>query len=90
MNENLIGCFATSLAGHDKCKVYIITDIDMEYIYLADGKYKLIEKHKKKKRKHIQITDIKDSNIQLKQNSNKKIINEDIKRAIKQYIQKSM
>ena len=86
MNENLIGCFATSLAGHDKCKVYIITDIDMEYIYLADGKYKLIEKPKKKKRKHIQITDIKDSNIQLKQNSNKKIINEDIKRAIKQYI----
>ena len=49
MNDNLIGCFASSIAGHDKCKTYIITDADDLYVYLADGKYKLIEKPKKKK-----------------------------------------
>lgn len=85
MNDNLIGCFASSIAGHDKCKIYIITDADDLYVYLADGKYKLIEKPKKKKRKHVQISGIKDINIQLKQDCNSKIINEDIKRAIKEY-----
>ena len=35
-----IGCFATSLAGHDHNNVYIIVDADDEYVYLADGKLK--------------------------------------------------
>ena len=86
MNENLIGCFARSLAGHDKCAVFIIIDCDDEYVYLSDGKNRLINDPKKKKRKHIQIINKKDSNIESKQKENIDIMNEDIKRAIKIYI----
>ena len=49
-----IGCFATSLAGHDHNNVYIIVDADDEYVYLADGKLKKVDNPKKKKEKHIQ------------------------------------
>ena len=50
-----IGMLAMSKAGHDKNTVYVITDADDEYVYLADGKIRTLDKPKKKKRKHIQI-----------------------------------
>lgn len=86
MNENLKGCFARSLVGHDKCAVYVIINNDNEYVYLSDGKNRLVDRPKKKKRKHIQIINQKDSNIESKQKENIDILNEDIKRAIKIYI----
>lgn len=82
LERDLIGCFARSLAGHDKDTVYVIIDVDTEYVYLSDGKYKTIEKPKKKRFKHIQIIKKKDSILESK---HKNIINEDIKRAIKLY-----
>ena len=33
----MIGKFATSKAGHDKTKLYIIIKEDAEYVYLVDG-----------------------------------------------------
>jgi len=53
--EYSIGMFARSLAGHDKGKLYLINEIDNEYVYLVDGKIRTIENPKKKKKKHIQI-----------------------------------
>ena len=48
MNKEFIGCFAQSLAGHDKCTVYVIADIDDKYVYLVDGKNKLTTNPKEK------------------------------------------
>ena len=50
-----IGCFATSLAGHDHNNVYIIVDADDEYVYLADGKLKKVDNPKKKKIKTCSV-----------------------------------
>lgn len=50
-----IGMLAKSKAGHDKDKVYIIIDIQGEYVYLADGRLKTICNPKKKKLKHVQL-----------------------------------
>lgn len=86
MNEELIGYFAKSIAGHDKADIYVIVKADAEYVYLADGKNKCIESPKRKKLKHIQIIRKKDSSIELKHKKQINIINEDIKRAIKLYI----
>lgn len=83
MNKELTGCFAQSLAGHDKCTVYIIVDIDDKYVYLSDGKNRLIENPKKKKIKHVQIDNCKDKNIETIINEHKDLKNEEIKRAIK-------
>ena len=86
MNRELVGCFAVSKAGHDKRTVYIIVDSDAQYVYLSDGRIKTIEKPKKKKIKHIQIIKQKDETIECKLNANQKIMNEDVKHAIKMYV----
>ncbi|MDO5403335.1 MAG: KOW domain-containing RNA-binding protein [Eubacteriales bacterium] len=86
MSKELAGCFAISLAGHDKGTVYIIVDIDGEYAFLSDGRIRGLENPKKKKLRHIQVIKRKDETIQLKSNAGWKIINEDIKHAIKVYI----
>lgn len=81
----MIGKFATSKAGHDKKKLYIIIKEDDEYVYLVDGDLKPLDKPKKKSKKHIQIINRVDENIQNKLELKQIIYNEDIKRAIKLY-----
>ena len=51
----MIGFLASSKAGHDKNKVYVIISEEMEYVWVADGKTKSVEKPKKKNKKHIQV-----------------------------------
>ena len=77
------GCFAVSKAGHDCNEIYLIMNSDSEYVYLADGRLKTVDKLKKKKKKHIQIIKHIDEDIEAKLSQNKSLINEDIKRAIK-------
>ena len=81
----MIGKFATSKAGHDKTKLYVIIKEDLEYVYLVDGGLKPLEKPKKKRKKHIQIVNRVDETIQNKLETGQIIYNEDIKRAIKLY-----
>ena len=81
----MIGKFATSKAGHDKTKLYIIMNEDTEYVYLVDGDLKPLNKPKKKRKKHIQIINRVDETIQNKLDTKQIIYNEDIKRAIKLY-----
>ena len=50
-----IGMLARSKAGHDKNEVFVIIGIENEYVFLADGKNRLICQPKKKKIKHIQL-----------------------------------
>ena len=45
----MTGLLASSKAGHDKDKIYVIIREDEEYVWLADGKYKTNANLKKKK-----------------------------------------
>ena len=81
----MIGKFAISKAGHDKTKLYVIMNEDLEYVYLVDGDLKPLDKPKKKRKKHIQIINRVDETIQNKLETKQIIYNEDIKRAIKLY-----
>lgn len=76
------GMFARSLAGHDKNKLYVIIQIEGEYVYLVDGNIRTIDHPKKKKEKHIQIDYQISEFIQEKIDSRTTIRDEDIKRAI--------
>lgn len=49
------GMLARSKAGHDWNKLYIIIRTEAEYVWLADGVCRTVEKPKKKKKKHIQV-----------------------------------
>lgn len=55
MIETTIGMLVKSKAGHDKDKYYIVTRCEKEYLYLVDGRLRLLDNPKKKKRKHIQV-----------------------------------
>ncbi len=79
-----IGTFAKSKAGHDCNQIYVIINCDGEYVYLADGRLKKLEKPKRKKLKHIQVINYIDPVILEKIQANN-LFNEDIKKAIKNY-----
>lgn len=76
----MIGMFAVSRAGHDRETVYIIIEEDSEYVYVADGKTRTVDRPKKKNKKHIQI--VKKVQLEKPQDGFKDL---DIKRAIKEY-----
>lgn len=82
----MTGKFAKSKAGHDKDKIYIIIKEEEEYVYLADGICRTIEKPKRKNKRHIQIIN-KDRNENITKKLLKKeaLLDEEIKRAIKLY-----
>ena len=50
--EITTGTIVKSLAGHDKEEVFFILREEGEYVYLVDGKYRTLDKPKKKNRKH--------------------------------------
>ena len=51
----MIGELATSKAGHDKDRLYMIVGEEGECVYLCDGRLRGVEHPKKKKKKNIQI-----------------------------------
>ena len=76
----MIGMLAISRAGHDQGTVYVITGEEGEYVYLADGKLRTVDRPKKKNKKHIQV--IKKVRMERPDDG---FINLEIKRIIKTY-----
>ncbi|MGI6017422.1 MAG: KOW domain-containing RNA-binding protein [Marvinbryantia sp.] len=77
------GMLAWSRAGHDNGTLYVILDVDGEYVFLADGHLKPIEKPKKKKKKHVQV--YRTIPEELEHMSKEKIKNEEIRRVIRRF-----
>ena len=85
LKQSIVGSLAKSKAGHDKEEIFVIIKEDMEYVYLVNGKNRTLDYPKKKKKKHIQLIMYRESSLMEKLEKNQKIINEDIKRTIKEY-----
>lgn len=78
-----IGQIVISKAGRDKGKkMIVITVVNESYVLIADGVLRKIEKPKKKKIKHIAMTDKINKVIEEKILRNKKILNSDIKKVL--------
>lgn len=82
-NDNLIGRLVVSKVGRDSGKYYIIIDVIENYLFLANGSSKTIEMPKKKKNKHVILTDVFDVNIKNSIKFHDKNANLKIKRFIK-------
>ncbi|MDE7246521.1 MAG: KOW domain-containing RNA-binding protein [Lachnospiraceae bacterium] len=80
MEDSIVGMLATSKAGHDKDSVYVIIQEDGEYIYVADGRGRTMERPKRKNKKHIQV--IKKKRLPKPENG---FDNLEIKKVIKEY-----
>ena len=83
MNLYQVGNLAKSIAGHDKDQFYVIVREESEYVYLADGKERTLERPKRKNKKHIQPIYYDTEKVpEMKRN-------EEIKRAIKLFSAKA-
>lgn len=49
------GMLVKSKAGRDKGCIYVIIDVNAEYVYLADGVVRTVRRPKRKNKKHLQI-----------------------------------
>lgn len=87
----MIGELATSKAGHDKDRLYMVVGEEGECVYLCDGRLRGVEHPKKKKKKHIQIihSSAQDTLIQIiKQNlpGERNEINRQIRKTLEDYL----
>lgn len=82
MDDNsLLGKVVHSKAGRDKDNYFIITGIiDEKFVYISDGDLRKIEKPKKKKLKHLVLTNIVAEEIKADILNDKSVSNSKIRR----------
>ena len=77
-----------SKAGRDKGQLFYVIDTDEQYVYLADGKSRKLEKPKRKKRKHIEQVPRTESRIAEKIRNGEKVLNSELRKELASFGQK--
>ena len=77
-----------SKAGRDKGQLFYVIDADVQYVYLADGKSRKLEKPKRKKRKHIEQVPRTESRIAEKIRNGEKVLNSELRKELASFGQK--
>ena len=77
-----------SRAGRDKGQLFFVIDMDEQYVYLADGKSRKLEKPKRKKRKHVQCLPLAESRIAEKIRNGEKVLNSELRKELASFGQK--
>lgn len=55
-NEFVIGSVVRARAGRDNGRFFVVTSMEMPYVFICDGKRRLVDKPKKKKTRHLSVT----------------------------------
>ena len=74
-----------SIAGRDQGKYFLVTDTEGEFLMLADGKTRRLEKPKRKKRKHARLVGSNNSRVAEKIRSEEKVTNSELRRTLAAY-----
>ena len=74
-----------SKAGRDKGQLFFVIDADEQYVYLADGKSRKLEKPKRKKRRHVLFVAADESRLADKIKRSEKITNSELRRTLAAY-----
>lgn len=83
--EYQIGQVVYSKSGHDQGDVQMIIAIDGDFLLLADGKRRKLEKPKRKKKMHVQPTFYVENEVAAKLQEGAYVLDADIKKALKKY-----
>lgn len=89
MMEYWTGALCASLAGHDKGEFFVIIGETGEYVSLANGDSRPLDRPKKKKKKHIQIIHDEEERKRKSLIENGRIRNEEIRSVIRSYKRRS-
>ena len=77
-----------SKAGRDQGQLFYVVDTDEQYVYLADGKSRKLEKPKRKKRKHVEQVPRTESRIAEKIRNGEKVLNSELRKELASFGQK--
>ena len=77
-----------SKAGRDQGQLFYVIDADEQYVYLADGKSRRLEKPKRKKRKHIEQIPRTETRIAEKIRNGEKVLNSELRKELASFGQK--
>jgi len=78
-----LGALVFSKAGRDKLRPFVVVSVlDSDFVLIADGKLRRIDKPKKKKIKHLSIEELIFDEIQGKLSRNIKINDAEIRKAL--------
>ena len=84
--DTIIGRYVWSKSGRDKDRLFIIIDLyDDQHVLLADGELRPAGNPKKKKLKHLNITNKIAEEINMIVTMKKKLLDADLQRAINSY-----
>ena len=71
-----------SKAGRDQGQLFYVIDADEQYVYLADGKSRRLEKPKRKKRRHVRKLPLYPSRVAEKLRNGDKVLNSELRREL--------
>ena len=69
-----------STAGHDQGEIFYVIATDDQFLYLANGKDRTLDKPKRKKRKHVQKVLRSETRVAQKIASGDKVLNSELRR----------
>lgn len=76
------GKVVLSTAGRDKDRYFVVLSVEDNFCYISDGKIRKVDMPKKKKIKHLRVTEFFLENIALKLTEEQTVTNSMIRRAI--------
>ncbi len=84
--DTIIGRYVWSKAGRDKGHLFIIISIlDDQHVMVADGSLRRVSNPKKKKLKHLNITNKAAEDIQRTISIKRRLLDTDLQMAIEEY-----
>ena len=69
-----------STAGHDKGEMFYVVSTDDQFLYLANGKDRSLDKPKRKKLRHVQKVLRSETRVAAKLASGDKVLNSELRR----------
>ena len=69
-----------STAGHDKGEIFYVVSRDDQFLYLANGKDRSLDKPKRKKLRHVQKVLRSETRVAAKLASGDKVLNSELRR----------
>ena len=69
-------------AGRDKGKLFVVLDVEGEFLLLADGKTRKVENPKRKKRRHVLFVSAEKTRLSEKITGNVKFTNSELRRTL--------
>ncbi len=78
--DSMISDVVTSQAGRDAGELFYVIAADPQFLYLANGKDRTLEKPKKKKRKHAKKVLRSETRVAEKLRNGDKVLNSELRR----------